>query len=57
MDIENKQTYVYQRGKMGGRDKLGVWYQQIQTIMYKIDKQQGPTVRHGKLYSVSCNKL
>ena len=27
-----------------GRDKLGVWDQQIHTNIYKIDKQQGPTV-------------
>ena len=27
-----------------GRDKLGVWDQQIQTTIYKTDKQQGPTV-------------
>ena len=26
------------------RDKLGVWDYQIQTIIYKIDKQQGHTV-------------
>ena len=27
-----------------GRDKLGVWDQQIHTTIYKIDKQQGPTI-------------
>ena len=32
------------KGKGGDRDKLGVWDQQIQTTIYKIDKQQGPTV-------------
>ena len=37
-----KQSYSYQRGR--GRDKLGVWDLQIQTTIYKIDKQQGPTV-------------
>ena len=26
------------------RDKLGVWYQHIQTTINKTDKQQGPTV-------------
>ena len=25
--------------------------------MHKIDKQQGPTVEHRELYSISCNKL
>ena len=36
-----KQTYGYQRGKVRGRDKLGVWDGHIHT---KIDNQQGPTV-------------
>ena len=36
-----KQTCGYQRGKVRGRDKLGVWDGHIQT---KIDNQQGPTV-------------
>ena len=31
------------RGK-GGRDKLGVWDEQIHSTIYRIDKQQGPTV-------------
>jgi len=28
----------------GGGDKLGIWDYQIHTTIYKIDKQQGPTV-------------
>ena len=52
-----KQTCGYQRGgRWGGRDKLGVWDQQIHTV-YKIDKQQGPTVQHRELYSIFYNKL
>ena len=43
------QTYGYQRGNMGGRDKLGDWGQQMQTIIYRIDTQQGPTVQHRDL--------
>ena len=39
-----KQTYGYLRGKDG--NKPGVQDQQIQTTIYKIDKQQGPTVQH-----------
>ena len=50
-----KQTYGHQRGK-GGVDKLEVWDQQIQTTVYKIDKQ-GHTVQHRELYSIPCNKL
>ena len=42
--------------RVWGKDKLRVWDQQIQTTIYKIDKQQGHTVQHRKLYSVSYNK-
>ena len=31
--------------------------QQIHTTVYKIGKQQGPTVEHRELYSISCNNL
>ena len=27
----------------------------LQTNIYKIDKQQGPTIEHRELYSISCN--
>ena len=30
----------------GGRDKIGVWDQKIQTTTYKIDKQHGYIVQH-----------
>ena len=37
-DIENK--IMVTKGEMGWeRDKLGVWYQQIKTTIYKIDRQ------------------
>ena len=35
---DRKQSHGYQRGK------LGVWDQQIQTAIYKIDEQQSLTV-------------
>ena len=35
-DTENKVTVS--KGERGGRDKLGVWNQQIQTIIYNIDR-------------------
>ena len=44
------------KGKVGGRDKLGVWGQQMQTVMYRMDNQQGPTAQHRELYSISCDK-
>ena len=41
-DTENR--LVAAKGKeRGGRDKLGVWVQQMQTIIYRMDIQ-GPTV-------------
>ena len=55
-DSQTQETnYGCQRGKGGGRDKLGVWDQQIHTTIDKIDKQQGPTIQHRELYSISCN--
>ena len=47
---EQKQTYRHRKQtwlpkeKGGGRDKLGIWELHIHTNIYKIDKQQGPTV-------------
>ena len=38
-----KQTYGT-KGEKRRRDKLGVWNEHIQTTVYKIDNQQGPTV-------------
>ena len=45
---KKKKNYGYQRGK-GGRDKLRVWDEQIQTTMYKIGKKQRCTVQHKEL--------
>ena len=39
-----------------GRDVLGVWNWQMQTIVYRMDKQQGPIVWYRELYSISCDK-
>ena len=39
-----KWIYGYQSRKEWGRDKSGVWNQQIHTTIYKIGNQQGPTV-------------
>ena len=38
---DRKQTYGYQRAKKE-REKLGIFDQQIHTIIYKIDNEQGP---------------
>ena len=29
---------------VGGKDALGIWDYQVQTITYKMEEQQGPTV-------------
>ena len=41
---------------MGGRDSQGVWDQHVRTAIFKMDNQ-GPTVQHRELYSISCNNL
>ena len=43
--------------KEGGRDKIGVWDQELQTTMYKIDKQQEYTVSHRAKQSMFCNNF
>ena len=47
-----KQTHKHrkQKGKGDGQNKLGVWNKQIQSSIYKTDKQ-GPTVQQKELYS------
>ena len=42
-----KQTYGYQRGKVGGSDKFWVWDWHIHTFILKIDIQQGSAVSTG----------
>ena len=45
IDPQTQKTNLWlPKGKARGRDKLGVWGKQIHTTIYKIDKQQGPTV-------------
>ena len=38
-----------------GKEGLGTWDQQMQTSIYGMDKQQGPTVQHREI-SISCDK-
>ena len=63
LSTRQKQTHRYRERTCGGqekgvwgRDRLGAWNQQMQNIIYRIDKQQGPTEQHRELYSVSCDK-
>ena len=61
LSIKQKQTDTYREqtggGGVWGRDGLGVWDQQTQTIIQKMDKQLGLTVQERELYSISCDKL
>ena len=63
ISTKQKQTHKYREQTCGcqgggewGEEGLGVWGQQMQTIIYRMDKQQGPTVEHRGLYSISCDK-
>ena len=51
--MKQKQTHRHKTNlwltNLSGREKLGVWDQQIQTTRYEIQKQQGPSVQHRKL--------
>ena len=57
-DSQTQRTDLWLRGGEGrwGMEGVGVWGQQMQTIIYRMDKQQGPTVQHRDLDSVSCDK-
>ena len=50
-DVENRLVVVKVGGALGS-EGLGGWGQQIQTITYRMDKQQSPTVYHRELYSL-----
>ena len=50
----HRETDLLSKGGCCQRDGLGVWDQQMQTSMCKMDKQQDPTVQHRELYSISC---
>ena len=51
-----EQTCGFQGGGGWGRDGVGVWDQEMETIIYRMDKQQGPTIQHREPYSISCDK-
>ena len=58
IDPQTQKTNLWlPKGKGEGRDKLGVWDEQIHTTLYKTDKQQGLPIQHRKLYSVSYNNV
>ena len=63
LSMKQKQNHGHKEQKggcQGGqgweRIELGVSDQQMQTGIKRMDKQQGPTVYHRQLYSISCDK-
>ena len=44
-DMETRLVVAKREGKQG-RVGLGIWDQQMQTNMSRMDKEQGPTVEH-----------
>ena len=51
-----EQTGGCQGGEELERVGLGVWDQQMETGVYRMDKQQDPTVQPRELYSISCDE-
>ena len=39
------------QGQGWGKDEVGFGDQQLKTVIYRMDKQQGLTVQHRELYS------
>ena len=52
-----KQTYVTRRETWQGRDKSTAWDEHTQTVIYKIDNEQGRPIEHRELYSIFCDHL
>ena len=52
-DVENRLVIAKVKG---GREELEIWDEQMQTIVYRMDKQQSPIVQPRELYSTSCDK-
>ena len=55
LDIENKLT-VTRRERDEGRDKFGMWDEQIQTITHKTDMKD-LLYNYREFYPISCNNL
>ena len=55
-DSQTENKHVVAKAGVQRRKGLGVWDQPMQTIIYRMDKQQGPTIQYRELYSISCDK-
>ena len=57
-DSETQETNLWlPKGKVERKDKLELWHYHIYTIIYKMHKQQGPTIQHRELYSISSTVM
>ena len=59
LSVKQKQNHRHreqaggcQWGRDWGRGGVEGWGQQIQTSIYRMAKQQGPTVQHRELFSI-----
>ena len=59
LSTKQKQTHRHREQTCGcqgvgvvGRDGQGFGDYQMQAIIYRMDKQQGPTAQHWELYSI-----
>ena len=50
INMENRLLAKGQEGRE--QDGLGVWDWQMQTITFRMDKQQGPPVQHGTIFNI-----
>ena len=48
-DPQTQRTDLQLPRRRGG---LGVWDQQMQSIIYRMDEEEGPTVQHREIYSI-----
>ena len=52
---EQTSSYQWGKGKRGGNIWVVEW--EVQTAMYKINKQQGYIVQHGEIQPLFCNNF
>ena len=51
-----EQTWGCQGGGRREWDGGGVWGQQVQTVTFRMEKQQGPAVQHRELEPISWER-
>ena len=51
--MKQKQTHRHRKQTCGCQEgELGAWDQQMQNIIYRMNKQQGLTIQHRELYLI-----